>query len=113
MLDSMNVWAASRNRELLTHKDQVLRNFPDANLGLPGLSGIFWCQHAELTIAKHMIEQKLSTGGIGTIEIGVSKSCCYWCNAYINMANTKLEKDNIRAVIRGTRGKRTTGWRDT
>lgn len=109
LVAAMNVWAATQDAlPLLTSfETQVKASYSLAQPGVPGPKPISQCQHAELSIALFLIKHS-AAGGI--YEIGVSKSSCYWCNVWLDIANKVLEEKKVQIVVRATHGKRTSGW---
>lgn len=62
--------------------------------------------HCELTVAMHRI--KISGNNLSSIEIGVSKHCCYMCGTFIRIIN---ESSKQQLLVSGLQGKAHAGWR--
>lgn len=114
MIRALNKWAAQQPglAQITSFEGQVKARFHDAQEGPPGSTRIDQCQHAELTLTLFLINTSQSAGAGGTYEIGVSKSSCYWCSIWLDLANTALSMASRKTeiVVRATHGKRTDGW---
>ena len=66
-------------------------------------------QHAECTLALHLVQLKKAAGLRGEIEIGISKAACDWCHTWLSKYG---EQDDaaIPIVYRATHGKVAENW---
>lgn len=114
VLDALNTWADHYSRsERIESFKKVDKYFADTECGPEGMIAIQHSQHAELTLAQHFIEERLSAGPYGIFAIGVSRGTCYWCNMWLDIANDQLRSSDKKVAVRTMTGQRIDGWIQT
>lgn len=111
LIDSLNRWAeAKHDLPPIQDYQQVRWAFRKADCGPDGMVSIPRCQHAELTLALHLIIAPLTAGTESRICIGVSKPSCYWCHIWLDLLNVRLARKKITLIVEADHSKRTDGW---
>ncbi|KAL8792526.1 MAG: hypothetical protein Q9195_004896 [Heterodermia aff. obscurata] len=111
LINAFNKWTErDPSRELIRDFDRQIKSvYQGAMPGPPGIIEISFCQHAELTLALHYIEQQRLKGyGRRLVEIGVSKAPCSWCQMWLDIARSQTP--SMRIAMKESHGKRTDGW---
>ena len=112
LVDSLNSWCEKyKQNSPIQNFDQLKQWYEAANPGPTSrkTTQIKTAQHAELTIAVYLVDYMQSHRLKGSIELGVSKASCMWCQSYLKCLDDMVQPD-IRIVNRATHGKRTDGW---
>ncbi|KAL8830195.1 MAG: hypothetical protein Q9170_005841 [Blastenia crenularia] len=84
---ALNTFAAHHQIAPIEDFKKLKKAYPDAKEG-PNLPlDLTPIQHCELTIALHVWQIKQQKSAAGNLEIGHSKTCCYYCENYIQLFN--------------------------
>ena len=107
IIDALNLRTKSSKTALLqlTDMQAILKLHPNTVAGSPatGKKRVQVTQYAEITIPLEMLDR--FSGTPMTIEIGVSRRSCHWCDEWLSLAEKAIPRGKVHLIRRGTHGK--------